>query len=973
MAKVLYSIGRFAARRAWIVIIAWLVVIAALAGAYTTFKGELSNSISIPGTQTQQLQDELSDTFDMNADAGTGQVILQTKDGQAITAQEKQDVARAVSEAKKVDGVDSVTNPFEQQQQVQDGQAKLDQARPQITQGQRQLDQAQQQLDRAPASPQREGQQKQLDQKKTEFQRQKTEFQQNEAKLKLSSDYRSVSEDGSTALVTVNFTDNINSVAPETLQDVRDQFSSDHLDGLKATYDQNLEGVQMPDGKSEMIGVVVAMIILFIMLGTFVAAGLPILMAIIGVMAAYLGAFSLSGVLDMQSSTLTLGSMLGLAVGIDYSLFILNRHRNNLAQGYSKVQSIALATGTSGNAVLFAGTTVIIALLALNVVGIPFLSLMGNVAAFAVLLAVLIAVTLTPAVLGLAGMQVVPKKRRARLKARHQRLEEGLAPTEADQRAHEEAERREVQPRGWLKVVTARPVLTIAAVLLALGLIAVPVGSLRLGLPDGSSQPADSGAHQSFDIMTEKFGKGRNSPMIAAVQLPAGTTAAQAKQDQVDLGQQLKDQEDVSAVVPVQISRDNSTLLYQITPEGGPSDESTSDLVTRLRDTKLDASHGQASVGVAGQTAMNIDVSQKLQDVLPVYLLIVIGLSFLVLVLVFRSVLVPLTATIGFLFSLLAAFGATVAVFQWGWMGSLFGVSTPGPVLSFLPIIAVGILFGLAMDYQVFLVSAMRESFSHGRDGKTSVVAGFNASSKVVLTAALIMTGVFLGFVFSGDPMTTSIGFVLAAGVLLDAFVIRMTLIPALMYLMAEKAWWFPKWLDKIVPDMDVEGASLERGIGHADATGSTASTAPAATGAAGAAAATGAGTETETETDSAEQRLRPIEPGRGRHAARPRTQEEPQREELQQEAVETRAGRHGAAQQEVVQQSAPPQSLAPEEEAREDSEAEGTDLRRRLPRLAGILLAVLGTGAALFSLLRRRKNMPRHRQAKKAARQRLR
>lgn len=546
------------------------------------------------------------------------------------------------------------------------------------------------------------------------------------------------------------------------------------------------------------------------------AAGLPVLMALVGVGAAYLGAFALSDVVDMNSTTPALGSMLGLAVGIDYSLFILNRHRNNLRRGMGMHESIALATGTSGNAVLFAGTTVVIALLALNVVGIPFLSVMGNVAAFAVVMAVVVAVTLTPAMLSLIGRRVMPRRRWDAIQRRAQLRRDAAEIVGEDKqhtadRAHALTAERDTTPRGWLKVVLAKPVLTILATVAVLGIIAVPMTQLRLGLPDGSSQSADSGAYKTYKIVEDKFGAGRNGTVVAAAYLPEGTTEEQAEDLQVDLGEQLREQDHVSAVVPAAISKDHSMLLYQIIPDEGPSAESTTDLVNSLRDLRLDTPEGEASFGVTGQTAMNIDISENLFKVLPVYLAIVVGLSLIVLILVFRSIWVPLSATIGFLFSLLAAFGATVAVFQWGWLGDLFNITEPGPILSFLPILAVGILFGLAMDYQMFLVSAMREAYSHGRDGKTAVVVGFNHSARVVVAAALIMTGVFMGFVFSGDPMIASIGFVLSAGVLFDAFVVRMTLIPALMHLMGAKAWWFPKWAERIVPDVDVEGASLER------------------------------------------------------------------------------------------------------------------------------------------------------------------
>lgn len=826
MATFLYRIGGFAARRAWVVITTWLVILLALGGTFFAFKGELSNSITIPGTKAAQVQDDLAGAFDMNADAGIGQAIVSTTDGSKITEQQQKAVAAALKKVDGIDGVDSTTDPFSQQKQVDDARKQLEDGRSQLEQGEKQLAGAQQQIDaarskipsNAPASAtqQIDQQQAQLDEQKKKIDEQKPELERNEKKLDLTSEYGSISEDGTTALTGVTFEHEINEVSSDILAEVRSAFEDTDLHGLDVQFDQNLEGMAEMGVTSEIIGMVIALIILLIMLGTFVAAGLPVLMALVGVGAAYLGAFALSDVVDMNSTTPALGSMLGLAVGIDYSLFILNRHRNNLRRGMGMHESIALATGTSGNAVLFAGTTVVIALLALNVVGIPFLSVMGNVAAFAVVMAVAVAVTLTPAMLSLIGRRVMPRRRWDAIQRRAQLRRDAAEIVGEDEqhtadRAHALTAERDTTPRGWLKVVLAKPALTILATVAVLGIIAIPMTQLRLGLPDGSSQSADSGAYKTYKIVEDKFGAGRNGTVVAAAYLPDGTTEEQAEDLQVDLGEQLREQDHVSAVVPAAISKDHSMLLYQIIPDEGPSAESTTDLVNSLRDLHLDTPEGEATFGVTGQTAMNIDISENLFKVLPVYLAIVVGLSLIVLILVFRSIWVPLSATIGFLFSLLAAFGATVAVFQWGWLGDLFNITEPGPILSFLPILAVGILFGLAMDYQMFLVSAMREAYSHGRDGKTAVVVGFNHSARVVVAAALIMTGVFMGFVFSGDPMIASIGFVLSAGVLFDAFVVRMTLIPALMHLMGAKAWWFPKWAERIVPDVDVEGASLER------------------------------------------------------------------------------------------------------------------------------------------------------------------
>ncbi|RUQ23331.1 MMPL family transporter [Kocuria sp. HSID16901] len=826
MAKILYRIGGFAARKAWVIISIWIVILLALGGAFAAFKGDLSSNVTIPGTKSQQLQDQLSDKFDLNANAGTGQAVVKNPDGKAITADQQKALASALQKVGKEDGVDSTTDPFAQQKQLDDGKNQLNQAKPQIDAGQKQLDDAQKQIDdarsklppNAPAQATQEidAKQGELDKKKDEFNTKKTEYEQNKSKMDMSSGYSSISDDGSTTIAQISFKNDINSVSPDTLSKVRSDLSDADLKGLDIQFDQNLEGQPMPGGVGEAAGIVVAFVILMIMMGTFIAAGLPILMALVGVGSAMLATYALSGAVEMNSATPTLGMMLGLAVGIDYSLFIINRHRNNLVRGMDMKTSIALATGTSGNAVVFAGATVIIALLALNIAGIPFLAVMGNVAAMAVFLAVLVAVTMTPAMLGLVGRRIMTKKRwktiQRRAELREKAEQEDLVNSgELQDRAHRANLEHESTPHGWLKFVTKHPVITTIASVAILAIVALPMTQMRLGLPDATSSSPDSGAYKSYKTIEQAFGAGRNSTMVTAADLPQGTTADQAKALQIEVGQELQKQDDVKTVVPAAISKDNSMLMYQIVPDGGPNDESTTQLVNNLRDLKVHTQEGDVSFGVAGQSAMNIDISENLFEVLPLYLAVVIGLSLLVLILVFRSILVPITATVGFLFSLLAAFGATVAVFQWGWLGQLFGVNEPGPILSFLPILAVGILFGLAMDYQVFLVSAMREAYSDGRGGKKSVIIGYNHSSKVVVAAALIMSGVFLGFVFSGQAMIASIGFGLTAGVLFDAFVVRLTLIPAVMYLLGEKSWWLPRWIDKILPNVDVEGSSLEQ------------------------------------------------------------------------------------------------------------------------------------------------------------------
>ncbi|MFB9235593.1 MMPL family transporter [Plantactinospora siamensis] len=365
---------------------------------------------------------------------------------------------------------------------------------------------------------------------------------------------------------------------------------------------------------------------------------------------------------------------------------------------------------------------------------------------------------------------------------------------------------------------TARAALTAVAGLAALTVIAIPALSMRLGLPDGSSEAQDSTQYQAYKLVEDKFGAGLNGPLLVTAQLPGAVDGNDLLAAQARVGNVLLDQRDVAAVAPIGQSADKTLLAYQVVPEGGPNSESTAQLVRDLRG--LSPLTGGVQLGVAGSASGNIDISKQLADALPRYLAVVLGLSLLILIFVFRSILVPLTATLGFVLSLFATFGGITAIFQWGWLGAVFGVHDPGPVLSFLPTILIGILFGLAMDYQLFLVSGMREAYAHGAPARLAVRQGVHAGRIVVVAAAIIMISVFGGFIFSQTTMIRSLGFGLAFGVLADAFLIRMLLIPAVMHLLGRSAWWIPRWLDRILPNVDVEGAALERShpVPHASA-----------------------------------------------------------------------------------------------------------------------------------------------------------
>ena len=847
MAGLLYRLGRFSARRAVFVIIAWVLVLGLSGAAYAVFHGTLSSSITIPGTKTQQVSDQLAKQFP-KASGGSGTIVFETKDGKPFTTTEKTDVGNLLTTIRGFDGVRATTNPFTTEQQIADAgtklrdarqqldaaKAKLASAQQQIDQQKTQLQQAQQQLDaaqaqaaaagaaaQAAAAPKLQAEQaqitagqqqlasaqQQLDANTKKLTSESSTLSLNQQKYDLSTSTEFVSNDGSAAVGTVQFTKGTFEV-PASLKDrVIATVHDAKLSGVSAYVSNDIaQTVPSVLGPGEIGGLVIAAIALFVMLGTLIGAGLPILSALVGVGIAALATLAFSGVVDFNSTTPVLGVMLGLAVGIDYSLFILNRHRSQLRQGMSVHESIGLANGTSGNAVVFAGSTVVVALAALNITGIPFLGLMGTVGAVGVAAAILIAITFTPAVLALLGQRILRKKERASIGSTG-------------------ATRVPSKPMS-----TLRAVITLVVGVAALLTIAIPSLSMRLGLPNGASEPTSSDQYKAYTVTEAKFGAGVNGPLLVVANLPKAATGDALTAQEVRIGDTLAKHADVASVTPIGASTDHTVIAYEVIPKSGPSSVATEQLVRSLRG--ISPLSGDVTLGVAGTASGNIDVSDKLAAALPLYLVVVVGLSLIILIFVFRSFLVPLTATAGFILSLFAAFGGLTAIYQWGWLGAVFGVHDPQPILSFLPTIEVGVLFGLAMDYQLFLVSGMREAYAHGSPARVAVQRGFHAGRTVVATAAIIMIAVFAGFIFSDSSTIQPIGFGLAFGVLVDAFVVRMLLIPAVMHLLGRSAWWFPKWLDRILPDVDVEGAKLERSHplpGHSEEPAVASAAAPAA------------------------------------------------------------------------------------------------------------------------------------------------
>ncbi|MFT4212280.1 MAG: MMPL family transporter [Microbacterium sp.] len=795
MANLLYRLGRLAARRAWIVLVGWIVVLGLAGGAYAAFGGTLASSFSIPGTETERVSDELAAA--MPDLAGATATVVFTTDGDAFTEAQESAIADLLDEVDAVDGVAATSNPFdtdaerdEQAQQLADAQAQIDAAQAQIDAGQQQLDAAIAQAQAAgaydAAKAQFDAQQATIDEGQAALDAQAQQVADGQTLLDAASEIQTVSDDGTAAVGTIAFTEDQYSLSSDLKTQIAAMLDDAGIDGVQVTYSATIaESIDGLIGVGEIVGVIIAALVLVVMLRAFLPAVTPLITSLIGVGVGVAGAMAFSGVVDMASVTPVLGLMLGLAVGIDYALFILNRHRRQLLAGMAVPESIGLANGTSGNAVVFAGTTVIVALLALNVTGIPFLGVMGTVGAICVAIAVLVAITLTPALLGIMKLRVLG--RRARTRIGH--------PDHA--------------PYTPKPMRTGRAMLQAGIAVVALLVIAIPALSMRLGLPDGSSASTDSTQYKAYTTVAEKFGAGMNGTLLVVATFPEAVADDDQTSTEADIVTTLMAQDGVVAAAPVAVSDDGTIFAFQVVPAEGPSSESTEQLVYDLRG--LSPLDGDVQLGVAGTTTANIDVSAKIADALPVYLVVVIGLSLLIMILVFRSILVPVIATAGYVLSLFAALGSVTAIYQWGWLSAIFGVHDPGPVLSFAPIIIMGVLFGLAMDYQLFLVSGMREAYAHGMKARSAVVAGLRNGRAVVTAAAIIMVSVFGGFVFSEMSMIRPLGFGMAIGVLFDAFVVRMVLTPALLHLFGNAAWWLPRWLDRILPDVDVEGAALER------------------------------------------------------------------------------------------------------------------------------------------------------------------
>ena len=772
MSEFLYRLGSWSYKKVWPFLAVWLILLAALGFGAVNFAKSPSPAFSMPDMDSTVTQEEMNERFGTDEDAmsvPSGTVVVKAPEEKTLKDPEVMAEVDAMLDELKATGYfrdpDAIVNPV----LAAGGMAKqMSEAKAAQGMPQEQID-----ADIAALSP--------------------------------------LNPDGTTGTVSVTFAeDNIMEIPAETLDEVEGILERYDDSELTVKYNGNaFSSAGEMDGTSELIGMAVAAIVLLVTFGSLVAAGLPLIAAVVGVgvgiLGVQMGTLFTDSISDM---TPTLASMIGLAVGIDYSLFIVARFRNELisssglndlspkelAQELKKMDkakrahAMGMALGTAGGSVVFAGTTVLIALAALSIIRIPFLTAMALAAAATVAIAVLVALTFLPSLLGLLGSRAFAI-----------RIPGPKVPDPEDEKP--------TMGLLWARQIRARPWLNLIAGVVLLGILAIPAANLRLAMPTDGTAKLGSPQREAYELIDDAFGHGRNAPMIAYVD-----TADIAEQDRMRAYQTLlQDFAGTEGVVNAQIVQSTENFdaaQILITPDSGATDQATTDTLERLREFNQSfEDQTGATFGITGITPIFDDISQMLSDVLVPYIAIVLGLAFIVLMLVFRSLWVPLIAALGFGLSMAATFGVTVAIFQEGMFGL---IEDPQPLLSFLPIMLIGLTFGLAMDYQVFLVTRMREGFvSRGKTAGNAVANGYKHGARVVTAAALIMISVFAAFVLIDEPFIKAMGFALAAGVLIDAFVVRMTLIPATMYILDNRAWKIPGWLDKALPNLDIEGEKL--------------------------------------------------------------------------------------------------------------------------------------------------------------------
>ncbi len=760
-------LSAWAVRRPVLALISWFVALVALLGLGTQLGGAFNDSFDLPDTESKVATDLLiSSGTDTSRVDGGATVVWSPDSGTAIDAATAERVVPVLEEIAALPSVTCVTNPFDPQG------ASLGSGCPAPA------------IDAAALSA----------------------LTPEEMQV-LGRQFSTVSPDGTVAYAQVNFVTGPNGeleVGADDAKAIIAAVDGLNADGLRAgAQGQVLDFVDQQPPSSEAIGLLVAIIILLAAFGSIVAAGMPIVVALIGLTMGQMGVLLVANFLDVATFAPTLAAMIGLGVGIDYALFVVNRYRQALLHGREPKRAAMEAVETAGRAVLFAGTTVIIALLGLFVLGINFFNGLAVGAAVTVLAVMLSALWMLPALLSLLGT-----------KALAWRLPWGKKP--GSMVGHPEG-------RAWAhygRLLQRRPIIPALLSLAIVIVLAIPLFGLRQGFADDSGKPEGSSARIAYDLRAEGFGPGVNGPFLVVADLSEATSPEAF--GQVVAG--LAGAEGVAGTSPsvealpiigklAQASaasgggEGSAVQAIAVYPSSAPQDAATTDLLDRLRSEVNPAIEAETGVKlyVGGTQAITSDFTTVLGDALPIFLSIVIGLGFLALVLLFRSIVVPLTAAITSLLSFAAAMGITVAVFQWGWFSEFLGVASTGPIFPFLPIMVFSILFGLSMDYQVFLVSRMQEEWARTGDNRAAVRRGLAGSGRVVVIAAAIMASVFLAFVPSTNATIKLFGLALASAVLIDAFIVRLVLVPSLMTMLGKVNWWLPGWMDRILPRVEIE------------------------------------------------------------------------------------------------------------------------------------------------------------------------
>ncbi len=602
-----------------------------------------------------------------------------------------------------------------------------------------------------------------------------------------------ISKDQRTAYATITFDKQANLLAKPDIQKVIDLAQGARTDGLQVELGGNaIQQVnEVSTSASEAVGIIAAAIVLLLAFGSLLAMALPLITAVLSLVAATMTIGLLSNTFGVAEIAPTIAALIGLGVGIDYALFIVTRHRNGLKAGLSPEESAVRALNTSGRAVIFAGATVCVAMLGLLVLNLGFLNGIGISAAIMVVISVIAASTLLPAMLGILGMRVLSRRERRRLAA------DG---------AHD------VHNTGfwarWAGFVERRPKILAPVALIIMIALVIPVFSLHLGSSDQGNDPANTTTRKAYDLLAEGFGPGSNGPL----QLVAELNAAGDQQALTTLADTVRHTPGVASVVAVPTQPGAKVAIVQVVPTTSPEDIKTSELITHLRKDLIPAAEqgNTLQVYVGGQTAIFDDFASVISGKLPLFIGVIIGLGFILLLVAFRSVVVPLTAAVMNLLAAGASFGVVVAFFQWGWGSEALGLGKAGPIEAFLPVMMLAILFGLSMDYQVFLVSRMHEEWVHTRNNRRAITLGQASTGRVITAAATIMICVFMAFVFGGQRVIAEFGIGLASAVFIDAFVLRTVLVPALMHLFGRGNWWLPRWIDSWLPHLSVEPADEE-------------------------------------------------------------------------------------------------------------------------------------------------------------------